>query len=273
MNAMQFSFRQTVVIATTTWREAMRQRLFGCFLLLALALAGGARWLREFNFGQPELKFVADCGIGAMALFGATLTITATVQLFLGEIENRTVLTVLAKPVGRAEFVLGKYFGTLALMGLFCALLTALLGAILWHREGELLQLYPEAFPHGRSTAYAGLAIAGFLQWLKLAVLGAFALLIASFASTQLFAIAMGFFVLVIGHLQYLAQDAYARSGSLVGRWLVSIFPNLHVFSLVDAVGGSGISGAHFARVTLYGCGYVAVTCSLAIISFRHREI
>ena len=67
MRAVPFSLRRTRLIAANTLREASRQRLFLFFVLLALAFALGARWLRDFSFGAPELKFLADCGFGAMA--------------------------------------------------------------------------------------------------------------------------------------------------------------------------------------------------------------
>src|SRR5207244_2297172 len=78
MSAVPFSLRRTCLIAQNTVREAARQKLFNFLLVLALALVLGARWLRDFNFGAPELKFLADCGFGAMAFFGAALTLTAT---------------------------------------------------------------------------------------------------------------------------------------------------------------------------------------------------
>ena len=93
------------LIAGNTLLEAARQKLFNFLLLLAVALVAGAQWFRDFNFGTPELKFLSDFGFGAMAFFGAALTITATAQLFFSEIENRTVLTLLAKPVSRADFM------------------------------------------------------------------------------------------------------------------------------------------------------------------------
>src|SRR6185369_13242341 len=132
------------LIAQNTLREAARQRLLLFLLFLALALVLGARWFRDFNFGAPELKFLADCGFGAMAFFGSALVIAATAQLFFSEIENRTVLTLLAKPVWRAEFVLGKFFGVIVVVGVFCALLTGLLAAVLWSREAALMRELPE---------------------------------------------------------------------------------------------------------------------------------
>src|SRR4051812_36863443 len=149
MIAVPFSARRTFLIARNTLQEAVRQKLLHFLLLLALALVLGARWFRDFNFGAPELKFLADCGFGAMAFFGSALVIAATAQLFFSEIENRTVLTLLAKPVWRAEFVLGKLVGIAAVTAVFCALLTALLAAGLGWRERQLAAEFPEAFARG----------------------------------------------------------------------------------------------------------------------------
>jgi ABC-type transport system involved in multi-copper enzyme maturation permease subunit len=278
MSTVPFSVRRTWLIAQNTLLEAARQRLFSFLLFLALALVVGARWLREFNFGAPELKFLADCGLGAIAFFGAALTITATAQLFFSEIENRTALTLLAKPVWRTEFIVGKFLGVTALIAVFCALLTALLAAVLWWREGELIAELPESFAHGRVVNYGMVALAGGMQWLKFAVLGAFALLVASYAQTQLFTMVSGFFVLVICHLQYLAQDAYERSGSTLGKiasaGIAAVFPNFQVFSLADSFSAADRPlSVHVTRVVAYALGYVVVACGLAVFSFRKREI
>lgn len=278
MSAVPFSFSRVLLIAHNTLLEAARQKLFHILLILAFGLVVGARWLRDFNFGAPELKFVADCGFGAMTFFGAALTITATAQLFFSEIENRTALTLLAKPVWRTEFVLGKFVGVVAVAAGFCALLTALLVAVLWSREGELMQAWPEYFPEGRTVSYANVWFAGLLQWWKLTVLAAFALLVASFAQTQLFTVIAGFFILVICHLQYLAQDVYARGdptvGRLIGRALASVFPNFQVFTLADSIAAADRpEWLQIARIGFYAAGYVAVGCALAVFSFRKREI
>ncbi|MDP3068718.1 MAG: ABC transporter permease subunit [Opitutaceae bacterium] len=275
---MPFSLRRTALIAGNTLREASRQRLFLFLLGLALALVLGARWFRDFNFGAPELKFLFDCGQGAMAFFGAALTVTAAAQLFFSEIENRTALTLLAKPVWRAEFIAGKLLGIAALAAIFCALLTVLLFAVLWWREGELMAEYPDTFAEGRVVSYGLVALAGLMQWLKLAVLAAFVLLVASFAQTQLFSVVTGFFLLVIFHLQYLAQDAYARSGTWIGRLLGSalaaMFPNFQLFALADSPQAADApSVASVVIVCGYAAGYVLLAGALAVFSFRRREI
>ena len=278
LRRVPFSFRRTGLIAQNTLREAARQRLFNFLLFLALALVLGARWFRDFNFGAPELKFLADCGFGAMAFFGAALTVAATAQLVFSEIENRTALTLLAKPVWRAEFILGKFVGIAALAGVFCLLLTGLLAAVLFWREGQLMREYPDNFAQGRVVSYGMVALAGLMQWLKLIVLAAFSLLVASFAQTQLFTVVTGFFILVICHLQYLAQDAYTRGGAWFGRIVAggisTVFPNFQVFTLADSLNAADAPPWwHVVRVGVYAGGYVAVTCGLAVYSFRQREI
>lgn len=266
------------LIARNTVREAVRQRLFNFIALLAVVLVISAQWLRELNFGSSELKFIADFGFGAMAFFGAALTIVATVQLFFSEIEERTVLTLLAKPVWRAEFLLGKFGGVAVVSAAFCALLTLLLAAVLWSRETTLMHRFPDAFDHGRAVDYLGIIAAGFAQWLKLMLLSALTLLVASFARTQLFTTGAGFMILVICHLQFLAQTAAERGGSAIARMsagaLSLMLPNFQLFDFSESLGsGDGLPWTQLARLTIYAIGYAAAVCVLASFAFRRREI
>ncbi len=278
MKGVPFSIRRTLLIAQNTLREAARQKLYGFVIILSAAFVLGARSLRDFNFGAPELKFLADCGFGVMAFFGAALVIAATAQLFFSEIENRTVLTLLAKPVWRGEFILGKFLGLAAMAAVFCALVTLLLMQVLASREAQLAREFPDSAGMGSIVSYSNVAFAGALQWMKLSVLVAFTLLVASFAQTQLFTVVTGFFILVIGHLQYLAQDSYVRAASLwtqvVGALVATVFPNFQLFSLADSLTpADGPPWAHLARIAVYALGYVGVACGLAVLSFRQREI
>jgi ABC-type transport system involved in multi-copper enzyme maturation permease subunit len=266
------------LIARNTLREAVRHRLYNFIVLLAAGLVVGAQWLRELNFGSSELKFIADFGFGAMAFFGAALTIVATAQLFFSEIEHRTVLTLLAKPMRRSEFIMGKYVGIALASASFCALLTLLLGAVLWSRETALMRNFPDAFDHGRAVDYFAVLAAGFAQWLKLALLSALTLLVASFARTQLFTTAAGFMILVVGHLQFLAETAAQPGDSMVARLMAKTFllviPDFQLFDFSESLGsGHAIVWTHLVRLTFYVIGYVAAVCTLAAFAFRRREI
>jgi ABC-type transport system involved in multi-copper enzyme maturation permease subunit len=267
-----------VLIACNTLREAIRQRLFHFIVLLAVGVVVSAQWLREFNFGSSELKFIADLGFGAMAVFGAALTIAATAQLFFSELEHRTVFTLLAKPLRRSEFVIGKFVGVALVSASFCAVVTLLLGAVLWIRETALMESFPDAFTHGRAVEYTSVMAAGFAQWLKLALLSALTLLVASFARTQLFTTAAGFMILVICHLRFLGQSAVPRGESTAGRLLAEtleiVLPNFQLFDFSDSLAsGDVIVWTHLLRLTVYAVGYVCVICVLAAFTFSRREL
>jgi len=277
MQRLEFSPLRLWFLTLNALREAVRQSFLHCLVVLAVVVLLAAQAFREFHFGSPELKFIADVGLGAMAGFGAVLTVVTTAQLFFSEIERRTVLTLLAKPVGRAEFVLGKFLAVAVLVGAFCFLLTGLLTALVWARESALMREWPEVFATGRVINYGHLAVAGLLQWLKLLVLGALTLLLASYARTQLFTVMMGFLVYVLCHLQPVALAASGRGGSsatgVVAGLVVRAVPNFQLFSLADTIGGSVVlQWTPITRVALYAIAYVIVACALAVFCFRRRE-
>lgn len=277
--SVSFSFGRLGVIASNTFLEAVRQKLFLFLLLLAIGLVSSALFFREFNFGSSELKFIADFGFGALIFFGSALTIATTAQLFFSEIENRTALTLLAKPLWRAEFVFGKFLGVFAVIGVFCALTVGLMMALLYHREGQLMAANPDDFANGqRLIAYGDLLVVGLLQWIKFGVLATIVLLVASFSNTNLFTVVTGFFVLVICHLQYLARDQWANVDNAIAaygvRLLGLVFPNFQLFNLADSVGqGTGLDMEVALRVAGYGLAYIFVLGGLAVYSFRNREI
>lgn len=276
--SVPFSFTRLSLIAGNTFLEAVRQKLFNFLLLLALGLVASALFFREFNFGSSELKFIADFGFGALIFFGSTLTIATTAQLFFSEIENRTALTLLAKPIWRSEFIFGKFLGVFAVIGVFCAVTIGLMIGLLVHRETALMAQLPDAFETGRMINYGDILVVGVLQWLKFGVLTCIVLLIASFSNTNLFTVVTGFFVLVICHLQYLARDAYGNVENvvlgLVVKGLSLIFPNFQLFNLADEIGqGGGVELMVAGRVGVYALAYIAVIGLLAVYSFRNREI
>lgn len=271
-----FSVTRVRLIAGNTVVEATRQRLFLFLLVVAVGLVASGQFFREFNFGSSELKFIADFGFGAIVAFGSILTIAATAQLFFSEIENRTALTLLAKPVGRGEFIFGKLLGVAIVLGAFCLVTTGLVAALLVARESELRVLHPEQFEVGGGMRVGDVLWVGALQWLKFVVLAAVTLLIGSFSNTNLFTVVMGFFVLVICHLQYLAQEFYA-TGAGVGAWMAGllgwVFPNFQLFNLADLLDEGALPLGLVVRVAVYGLVYAAVFGGLAVYSFRHREI
>ena len=276
---LRFSCRRVGVLAGHAFLEAVRQRVFQFTTLLAAVLVVGSLGLRELDFGGAELKFIADFGQGALVLFGSVLTIVTTVQLLGGELENRTVLPVLARPVRRSEFICGKFLGAWAVVLVFCAVVTALLLAALWVRELSMVAGPAEApVMQNGGAPYVGVLVGGALQAVKFGLLTAMVLLVGSYAQSNLFAQSASFLLLAICHLQYLARDAWQTGhgwleqlgGGLIGL----VFPNFQLFGGEYLMAGAdGAALALAGRVAAYGAVYTAAFLALAVWSFRRREI
>lgn len=278
---MKASFRRSSWIARVTFLEAIRQRFFAFLILLSAALVLSSVAFRFLDFGHGELKFVTDFGLGGIFFFGSILSLVMTVQLFFAEIENRTALTLLAKPVGRGEFLIGKFVGVMAVLGIFIFTLSLLLGLVLWGRHQELVAAAEEAGRVSPDLSMMGLAAHAWLQWVRLGVIVAMVLMIASVARTFLFAVVVGALALLAGQLQWIAQEALIRDKGLgflqeAGLWLITrVVPNLQQFNIGDALAldaSSVVAGAVWAA-TYSGLIYIAVFLALAALGFRRREI
>src|SRR6185295_16613371 len=95
------SWKRIISIARNTFREAVRDRVLYNLVLFVLLLTGAAVFIGELSGGQ-ERKIIVDLGLSA---------IFVGVGLVYNEIERRTVYAIFAKPVGRGEFLVGKYLG------------------------------------------------------------------------------------------------------------------------------------------------------------------
>ena len=274
---MKWSFRRTLLIAFNTFREAARMKLFLVILILALGAFASSFLFKEFNFGSSELKFIADFGFGGMTLFGSVLAIIVSVQLFIGEIEHRTALTVLAKPLFRSEYLLGKFFGSWLMIACFVGMLSLCLAIALWIRETSILQANPEAFQGAEPIDILQVLAFGIIQILRLGMLCALVALFSSYASSTVFAMSMGFLVWVASQLQYIATDAWS-GGS---HWLLKILfafaslalPNFHLFEVGDKIAlGETLSVVVYLKLATYAVLYTAFYLSISIVAFNRRE-
>lgn len=277
---MKDSLRRMLWISRVTFLEAVRQRFFGFLLLLGAAMVLSSVSLRVFDFGHGELKFIADFGFGGMFFFGSVLAVVMTAQLFFSEIDNRTALTLLAKPLSRAEFLLGKFFGAWAVLGVFIVVLAGLQGVVLWAREQELIAAAEQAGRIPATFSFVGLCQLVLLQWLRLGVVIAIVLAISALARTFLYAVVVGALAVVAGQLQWIAQDAFLRptdSPAYAAFLWVStrLIPNLQQFNLADALvlGTSAVEEGALLAVGFAGLAYLVAYLTLGSLIFRRREI
>src|SRR5205085_5406659 len=153
--------------------------------------------------------------LGAINFFLSMLAIVATAQLLPRDLEDRVVYSVLAKPVWRFEYMLGKFFGVLGLLAISLIAMSVLCLAVIHLREGSavretmqrLVQSPPEELDRALAAVHqAGvnrdLAMALLLILTKAAVLASATLCISSFATSNIFTISAMAMVYLIGHLE-----------------------------------------------------------------------
>src|SRR5947209_8540984 len=133
-----FSFSRILAITLNTLTELTRLKVFYVLLVFALLLIGSSIFMAQFSF-QQEFQILKDVSLGAMSIFTSLLAIVATARLLPQDIEDRTVYTILAKPVPRFEYLLGKLLGILLLLGISTVVMTALFLIVLFSREQTVL--------------------------------------------------------------------------------------------------------------------------------------
>src|SRR5216684_8954931 len=135
-----FSFSRIYAITINTVTELTRLKVFYVLLMFGLLLIGSSIFMAQFSF-QQEFQILKDVSLGAISIFTSLLAIVATARLLPQDIEDRTVYTILAKPVPRFEYVLGKIAGVLLLLAISTLVMSAAFLAVLYLREQAVLHM------------------------------------------------------------------------------------------------------------------------------------
>lgn len=250
-------------IARNAFREAVRDRVLYNLVLFVLLLTGAAVFIGELSGGQ-ERKIIVDLGLSAMLLFGVFIAIFVGVGLVYKEIERRTVYAIFAKPVGRGEFLVGKYLG-------LC--LTLLVNVVVMGVGISIALIYVSS---GWDPLVIRIWPAILLIYVELMVLTSIALLFSSFSSPALSAL-LTFLIFIIGHFSADLKSLASSMGSTGARWLFTVLyyllPNLANLSLITPVSRGRLPGlTHVVAVVLYSVIYIAVILAGATLIFSRRN-
>jgi ABC-type transport system involved in multi-copper enzyme maturation, permease component len=99
-------------VAVAVFRESVRDKVFYNLVLFALLLIGASILIGQLTAGQ-DVKIIKDLGLAATSLFGLFIAIFVGISVVSKEVDRRSVYPLLAKPIRRAELVIGKYCGLL----------------------------------------------------------------------------------------------------------------------------------------------------------------
>jgi ABC-type Na+ efflux pump permease subunit len=287
-----FSLGRILALTRVTLTDLTRQKVFYFVLIFALLLIGSSVLMARFSF-QQEFQILKDVSLGAMSIFTSLLAIAATARLIPQDIEDRTVYTILAKPVPRFEYLLGKLAGVLLLIAIATIVMSSLFLLVLYAREQTVLHETTRQMsnaPREQLEASLGAVRASALNrdlfpaiaviYGKACLLAALTLFVSTFATTSIFTIVVMVFVYFIGHLQAIAREYWLQEHG--GSWLAHIFlafvalifPDLQAFNLIDdAVAGTAIPLGLFLHTAGVGLFYTTTYTLLATVLFYGKEL
>lgn len=248
-------------IAGNTFREAVRDRVLYNLVVFVLLITGSAIFLGELTAGH-EARTIVNFGLSAMLVFGAFISIFVGVSLVSKEIEKRTVFAIFSKPIGRGEFIVGKYLG----------LCLTLLANVSVMGIGVTLALL---YVGGRNLAFS-IWGAIFLIFLELTILTAVAILFSSFSTPALSAL-LTFFVFIIGHFSQSLRDFAENLGSSVTKaffsFLYYVLPNFSLYGFItNAAHGDVPTASLFGGAILYALIYIGILLWITIVIFSRRN-
>jgi len=286
------SLSRVLAITANTLTELTRLKVFYVLLVFALLLIGSSIFMAQFTF-QQEFQILKDISLGAMSIFTSLLAIIATARLIPQDIEDRTVYTILAKPVPRFEYLLGKIGGVLLLLAISIVVMSAVFLAVLYIREQSVLHMTLRQMSSApreqvddalRAVRSSGLNLDLFpgiiIIYLKACLLAALTLFVSTFATTNIFTIVVMVFIYFIGHLQATAREYWLQEHS--SGWITHVFlaivallfPDLQAFNLVDdIVAGTVISLGVFLKTAILGAFYTTIYTLLAVFVFYGKEL
>lgn len=249
-----------VTIARNTFRETLRDKVFYNLFVFALLMIGSALLLGTLTIGEQG-KIIKDIGLASIDLFGMLIAIFVGVGLVSKEIEKRTIYTIIAKPVHRYQFLLGRYSG---------------LAFTMWVNTAVMLTAFCLILVIGGTTLDGGIMKAvGLISVAQLIVLSA-AMLFSTFTTPTL----SGIFTLALYVIGELTPDLKTMSDKLSGgisrellTGLYYVLPNLALFNVKgEAVHGVPITGEYMVMAVGYGLAYAALVMLLSCIVFQRRD-
>lgn len=275
---LRLAFPKVMAIARTTAKEGWAHPLFWVEMALGALLLVLFIYLPYNTFGE-DVKMLKDSGLKLITLLSIGLAVWTASVTIADELEGRTALTLLSKPIGRRQFVLGKFLGVLApAFTMFVVLGTLFLATVSYklvydsretsnptpnetERRAEVLQVTP------------GLVLAFF----ETAVLASIAIAIST-RWPMLPNLMSCFAIYVLGHLTpLLVQSSVGKDVPLVtfvGRLLATLLPALDYFSSDAAIASDRMIPLNYIGAAgTYSLIYITIAMLAALLMFEDRDL
>ncbi|MDH5667353.1 MAG: ABC transporter permease [Nitrospira sp.] len=248
------------VIALNTFLENLRDKILYSLLLFAALLIAASIFLGTLTIAEQD-KIVTDMGLAAINLIGVIIAIFVGIGLVSKEIERRTIYTIMARPVSRTQFVLGKYAGLTVTLTVNIVVMFLVLLLTLWWIGAPI---------------HPSLLQAVSLIFIELLVVTALAMLFSTFSSATVSAsLTLGLFA--VGHLTQdlkgIAEKSHNDMMTAIMTGIYYLCPNLELLNIKGpAAAGISVSLTYQAWATAYGLLYAGMLLAVACVIFQRRD-
>ncbi len=292
MSHSNFSPARIWTLATATVTQLVRMKIL-VFLLVFSVLVVAMGFAFPSLDPEQQIKQLKAVSFGALQIFSIVIGVVATGLLLPRDLEDRTLYTILAKPVPRYEYLLGKLLGVILLIGAGLILMDVAFSGVLWLRQkmllAQMIQSLKAPQPEDIEQVTNLVAKQG-LTWnlhlgmlavfLKASVVSALALMVSCFASSTLFTVVVSFCVVIIGHGQAMMRE-YFLSGKMssiaengLAALLAILTPDLGVFDIVDnVIRGEAVTWAAMQVMLGTTAMYVVGYCVVSHLLFVEKEL
>jgi hypothetical protein len=295
---------RTLVILRHTFREAIVQPIYSLLLGLGAVILIIFSALPFFTLGEDTVMFMS-VGLDIVLLLVLIATLFATSKSIYDEIEDRTMLTLMSKPVERWEVLIGKYLGIVLAAGLAVFLLGIVLSMGTWWRiptdylinsrsldDRELSQLWGYRLMH-----LSGLWPSLLMVWLEISALAAVGVALSTRVALVV-NLPVVIFIYIAGNLtRFLyplsGPDAVLKDRGPIIKGIAvivrQVLPYLEAFDLKARTIHSRLAVAQFASDPnavhlsqiwkylglsgLYACAFAVFALSVGMWLFQTREL
>lgn len=252
------------VVAVNTFREAVRDRVLYNLVVFALVMIGASILVGQVSIGIDRLVII-NLGLSAISLIGLVMAVFIGVGLVYKEIEKRTLYSLLAKPVRRWEFLIGKYFGLLLTLAVNTSLMTLGLAGALYYVGRPFV------------PSDVTVLVAAYFILLELALVTAIALLFSCFSSpilSTLFTLTIYVTGIFANDIREFGNLTHSRVMEAITRFLYYVVPNFHNFNAIGAAGhGDFVPFTLIWQNTLYAVLYATLVLTGAAAVFARRNL
>lgn len=265
------------VIAQATAKEAVRQPIFLLSLALAISILVLNTFLPFFSLGE-DVKMLKDCALATILITGLLIAVWTASTSVAEEIDGKTAMTLLSKPITRRQFVLGKYIGILQGIMWFMVPVSLVLMGLIFYKVGyDARESSLEAPSVAQRFQVTVQVLPGLLlMFMEIAVLTAVSVAISTRLPMVVNLTAM-LAIFVVGHLTPVLVQAGGLQLEYVefmARLIATVLPSLDLFNTNAAIAtGTLVPAKYLGMTALYCACYCAAAILLGFILFEDRDL